>query len=155
MTNPRTFTLKDQAPASIAYGSACRLGSEAPRVGQTTQSGASAYSRDAERPVAAKPHDGEAGFSPAKQSYRDGCPATSTPGPGGEILPEGGFEAQAGMASGYDMWRRGGLERSTETKTNDAQRRFGLVDAKRSAAPRSTARSARNGDAGFTPLPTP
>ena len=24
MTNPRTFTLKDQAPAAIAYGSACR-----------------------------------------------------------------------------------------------------------------------------------
>jgi hypothetical protein len=53
--SPRTFTLKDQAPAAIAYGSACRLAS------------------------------------------RDGCPATSTPGPGGEILPEGGFEAQAGM----------------------------------------------------------
>ncbi len=52
MTNPRTFTLKDQAPAAIAYGSACRMGS------------------------------------------RDGCPATSTPGPGGEILPEGGFEAR-------------------------------------------------------------
>ena len=53
--SPRQFTLKDQAPAAIAYGSACRLAS------------------------------------------RDGCPATSTPGPGGEILPEDGFAAQAGM----------------------------------------------------------
>jgi hypothetical protein len=55
MTQPRQFTLKDQAPAAIAYGSACRLAS------------------------------------------RDGCPATSTPGPGGEILPEGGFAAQKGV----------------------------------------------------------
>ena len=52
MTRPRQFSLKDQAPAAIAYGSACRLAS------------------------------------------RDGCPATSTPGPGGEILPEDGFEAR-------------------------------------------------------------
>ena len=55
MTQPRQFTLKDQAPAAIAYGSACRLAS------------------------------------------RDGPPATSTPGPGGEILPEDGFAAQEGM----------------------------------------------------------
>jgi hypothetical protein len=53
MTNPpRTFTLKDQAPAAIAYGSACR------------------------------------------QRSRGERPATSTPGPSGEILPEGGFNAQ-------------------------------------------------------------
>jgi hypothetical protein len=55
MTKPRTFTLKDEAPAKIAYGSACR------------QRG------DGERP------------------------ATSTPGPGGEVLPEGGFDAQEGV----------------------------------------------------------
>ena len=51
---PRTFTLKDTAPASVAYGSACR------------------------------------------QANRTERPATSTPGPAGEILPEGGFEAQDG-----------------------------------------------------------
>ena len=35
MTDPRTFTLKDQAPAAIAYGSACRLAS---RDGYSTRS---------------------------------------------------------------------------------------------------------------------
>jgi hypothetical protein len=54
MTKPRTFTLKDQASAAIAYGSACRLGG------------------------------------------RSGCPATATPGPAGEILPEDGFGARKG-----------------------------------------------------------
>lgn len=54
MTKPRQFTLKDQAPAAIAYCSACR------------------------------------------QRSRDDCPATSTPGPAGEILPEDGFEAVDG-----------------------------------------------------------
>jgi hypothetical protein len=56
MTNPpRTFTLKDQAPAAIAYGSACR------------------------------------------QQARKQRPATATPGPAGEILPEGDFEEQDGV----------------------------------------------------------
>lgn len=50
MTKPRQFTLKDRAPASIAYGSACR------------------------------------------QQSRSRFPTTVTPGPSGEILPEGGFE---------------------------------------------------------------
>lgn len=50
MTKPRQFTLKDQAPASVAYGSACR------------------------------------------QQSRSNFPTTATPGPAGEVLPEGGFE---------------------------------------------------------------
>jgi hypothetical protein len=53
--SPRTFTLKDQAPAAIAYGSACRQGARKER------------------------------------------PATATPGPAGEILPEDGFEDQEGV----------------------------------------------------------
>lgn len=52
---PRQFTLKDQAPASVAYGSAVR------------------------------------------QKIRGPSPTTSTPGPGGEVQPEGGFEDQAGV----------------------------------------------------------
>ena len=55
MSQSRQFSLKDQAPAAIAYGSACRLAS------------------------------------------RDGCPTTSTPGPGGEILAEDGFAAREGV----------------------------------------------------------
>ena len=51
---PRQFTLKDRAPAAIAYGSACRQGS------------------------------------------RSDFPTTATPGPGGEIQPEGGFEQLEG-----------------------------------------------------------
>lgn len=54
MTKPRTFTLKDTAPASIAYGSACRQANRTERL------------------------------------------AAATPGPAGEIQPEGGFEAQDG-----------------------------------------------------------
>ena len=54
MTKPRQFTLKDQAPAAIAYGSACR------------------------------------------QQSRSRFPTSSTPGPAGEMLPEGGFEALDG-----------------------------------------------------------
>jgi hypothetical protein len=55
MTQPRQFTLKDQAPAAIAYGSACR------------------------------------------QQGRGTCPTTATPGPEGNILPEGGFQDQEGV----------------------------------------------------------
>ena len=55
MTKPRQFTLKDQAPASVAYGSAVR------------------------------------------QHIRDPFRTTATPGPGGVILPEGGFVDQAGV----------------------------------------------------------
>ena len=51
---PRTFTLKDIVPASVAYGSACR------------------------------------------QANRGYSQTTATPGPAGEIQPEGGFEAQEG-----------------------------------------------------------
>ena len=55
MTVFRQFTLKDQAPASVAYGSVLR------------------------------------------QKIRGPFRTTSTPGPGGEILPEDGFHDQAGV----------------------------------------------------------
>jgi hypothetical protein len=66
---PRTFTLKDQAPAAIAYGSACRQGARK------------------ERPATSTP--GRGGETEAR-SYAGGMASTG----GDEVRPEGGFEAQ-------------------------------------------------------------
>lgn len=65
MTEFRGFTLKDQAPASLAYGSAVR------------------------------------------QHIRDPFRTTATPGPGGVILPEGGFLDEAGAREWLEHVEKG------------------------------------------------